>query len=172
MGYGNLIPHCCEVYFNGKEYRTTILQLDHRRLLESYESNDDFKEQFLRRLDNGKDWYMEWGDYWDFEKGGNGDDFVGDYHFGWSCKPIKNENYDKIVKEFGNRDEWEMEDTPIYRWFGVGSGKVFVEEGRWNLDEEGKQIYDKKLDDWISNPNYRFEELEKNEELFKVVYIN
>ena len=65
-----------------------------------------------------------------------------------------------------------MEETPIYRWFGVGSGKVFVEEGRWNLDEEGKQIYDKKLDDWISNPNYRFKELEKNEELFKEVYIN
>ena len=50
MGYGNLIPHCCEVYFNGKEYRTTILQLDHRRLLESYESNDDFEEQNLNAV--------------------------------------------------------------------------------------------------------------------------
>ena len=28
-------------------------------------------------------------------------------------------------------------------------------------DEEGKQIYDKKLDDWISNPNYRFNEFLK-----------
>ena len=46
-------------------------------------------------------------------------------------------------------------------------GRVYVEEGRFNTEDEGKR---KLFDDngyFINNPNYRFKEFEEDNELFK-----
>ena len=59
------------------------------------------------------------------------------------------------------------EEKPIDIFFGIGEGKVYVEEGRFNNKDEGKK---KLLDDngyLIDNPNYRFKEFEKEHELFR-----
>ena len=52
-------------------------------------------------------------------------------------------------------------------FFGIGEGRVYVEEGRFNTESEGKR---KLLDDngyLIDNPNYRFNEFEKKNDLFR-----
>ena len=50
---------------------------------------------------------------------------------------------------------------------GIGEGRVYVEEGRFNTEDEGKK---KLLDDngyLIDNPKYRFREYEKDNNLFR-----
>ncbi len=57
--------------------------------------------------------------------------------------------------------------NPIDFFFGIGEGRVYVEEGRFNTEDEGKR---KLLDNnghLIDNPNYRFREYEKNFNLFR-----
>ena len=66
--------------------------------------------------------------------------------------------------EFG---EYISEEIPIDIFFGIGEGRVYVEEGRFNTEDEGKK---KLLDDngyLINNPNYRFKKFEKDHELFR-----
>ena len=46
-------------------------------------------------------------------------------------------------------------------FFGMGIGRVYVEEGRFNTEDEGKR---KLLDNnsyFIENPNYRFKNMKK-----------
>ena len=46
-------------------------------------------------------------------------------------------------------------------FFGMGTGRVYVEEGRFNTEDEGKR---KLLDNnsyFIENPNYRFKNMKK-----------
>ena len=50
-------------------------------------------------------------------------------------------------------------------FFGIGEGRVYIEEERFNTVEEGKKV----LDDsgyLIVNPNYKFKKFEKDNELF------
>ena len=75
----------------------------------------------------------------------------------WECEPIKKD-------EFG---EYISEEKPIDIFFGIGEGRVYLEEGRFNTKEEGKK---KLLNDngyLIDNPKYRFREYEKNNNLFR-----
>ena len=75
----------------------------------------------------------------------------------WKSKAIKKEKFGKYV----------YEGKPIDIFFGIGEGRVYVEEGRFNTEDEGKR---KLLDDngyLINNPNYRFREYEKDYDLFR-----
>ena len=63
--------------------------------------------------------------------------------------------------------EYFCEEKPIDIFFGIGEGRVYVEEGRFNTEDEGKK---KLLDDngyLIDNPKYRFREYEENNNLFR-----
>ena len=63
--------------------------------------------------------------------------------------------------------EYICGEKPIDIFFGIGEGRVFVEEGRFNTEDEGKK---KLLDDngyLIDNPKYRFREHEKYNNLFR-----
>ena len=75
----------------------------------------------------------------------------------WECKPM-------IKDVFG---EFICEEKPLDIFFGIGEGRVYLEEGRFNTKEEGKK---KLLDDngyLIDNPKYRFREYEKDNNLFR-----
>ena len=43
-----------------------------------------------------------------------------------------------MKKEF---DEYICEEKPIDIFFGIGEGKVYVEEGRFNTEDEGKKTF-------------------------------
>ena len=63
--------------------------------------------------------------------------------------------------------EYIFEKKSIDIFFGIGEGRVYVEEGRFNTEDEGKK---KLLDDngyLIDNPKYRFREDEKDNDLFR-----
>ncbi len=75
----------------------------------------------------------------------------------WECKPMKKDVFGEYI----------CEEKPIDIFFGIGEGRVYVEEGRFNTEDEGKK---KLLDDngyLIDNPKYRFREYEKDNNLFR-----
>ena len=75
----------------------------------------------------------------------------------WECTPIKK---NKITN-------YNSKKNLIDIFFGIGEGRVYVEEGRFNTENEGKR---KLLDDngfLIDNPNYKFREYEKDNNLFR-----
>ena len=87
-----------------------------------------------------------------YERSQNGDEV-----YIWECRPKKENKFSACV--YGK--------NLIDIFFGIGEGRVFVDEGRFNTKDEGKR---KILDDngyLIDNPNYRFREFEKSDELFR-----
>ena len=144
-------PYCCWAYFVNGKYKTVILLLHYRSLIEgnfietaySKEMRDALKS-FRKKFINEKLKFSDVSKYQktklkkDFKYGdgkgiyeeiGNDDHFKGDYYFDWECEPIKNERYEEILNKFGNRNEDQMEEEPIDWFFGIGSGRVYVEEG-------------------------------------------
>ena len=140
------VPHCCLVYLTEKQkYLTKIIKCDEELILKDIGSIDLFKG----KISNGE--FLE-NDIFHYERSQNGSEV-----YIWECEPIKKD-------EFG---EYIYEKKPIDIFFGIGEGRVYLEEGRFNTKEEGKK---KLLDDngyLIDNPKYRFREYEKDNNLFK-----
>ena len=140
------VPHCCLVYITEKQkYLTKIIKCDEELILKDIGSIDLFKE----KISSGE--FLE-NDIFHYERSQNGSEV-----YVWECEPIKKD-------EFG---EYIYEKKPIDIFFGIGEGRVYLEEGRFNTKEEGKK---KLLDDngyLIHNPKYRFREYEKDNNLFK-----
>ena len=140
------IPHCCLVYLTEKQkYLTKIIKCDEELILRDLRSIDVFKEKIA------KGEFLE-NDIFLYERSQNGSEV-----YVWECEPMKKDKLTNYI----------YEEKPIDIFFGIGEGKVYVEEGRFNTEDEGKK---KLLDDngyLIDNPNYRFKEFEKENELFR-----
>jgi hypothetical protein len=173
-------PYCCWAYFYKGKYKTVILQLHYDPLVKGSSLFDNeiikslisFRKKFEGNKLNFSDVYKhqktKMKDDYTAEKFDGDTNFKGDYYFEWECEPIKNKRYEEIVNEFGIRDEKQMEQIPIDWFFGIGSGRVYVEDGRWSTSEEGSRsiLNYNALPTAVDNPNYRFKNF-KNLDLFK-----
>ena len=147
MGFMNqrYIPYCCLVYITEKKYLTKIIKCDEELIVKDIGSIDIFRE----KIASGE---LFENDISLYERSQNGSEV-----YVWECKPIKKDKFGENI----------CEDKPIDIFFGIGEGRVYVEEGRFNTEDEGKK---KLLDDngyLIDNPNYRFREYEKDNNLFR-----
>ena len=141
------IPHCCLVYITEKKnYLTKIIKCDEQSIVNDFGSIDIFK----KKIEIGELCEKDLSIY---ECSRNGDEV-----YEWECKP-------RNIGQF--LDEYICIENPIDIFFGIGEGRVYIEEGRFNTVEEGKK---KVLDDngyLIDNPNYKFKKFEKDNELFR-----
>jgi len=140
------VPHCCLVYLTEKQkYLTKIIKCDEELILKDIGSIDIFKEKIV------KDEFLE-NDIFLYERSQNGNEV-----YVWECKPMKKDVFAEYI----------CVKKPIDIFFGIGEGRVYVEEGRFNTKDEGKK---KLLDNngyLIDNPKYRFREYEKDNNLFR-----
>ena len=140
------IPHCCFVYITQKNnYLTKIIKCDEELIIKDIGSINVFKE----KIEKGE---LFENDIFLYERSQNGDEI-----YIWECEPMKKE---KFVK-------YDCREKPIDIFFGIGEGRVYVEEGRFNTENEGKR---KLLNDngyLIDNPDYRFRKYEKDNILFR-----
>ena len=140
------VPHCCLVYLTEKQrYLTKIIKCDEELILKDIGSIDIFKEKIVKGELFENDISL-------YERSQNGSEV-----YFWECEPTKK---DKL-------GEYICEEKPIDIFFGIGEGRVYVEEGRFNTEDEGKK---KVLDDngyLMDNSKYRFKECEKNYDLFR-----
>ena len=114
------IPYCCLVYLTEKrKYLTKIIKCDEELILKDIGSIDIFKE----KIENGE--FLE-NDIFLYERSQNGSEI-----YVWECNPTKN---DKFCECF-------CEEKPIDIFFGIGEGRVYVEEGRFNTEDEGKKNF-------------------------------
>jgi hypothetical protein len=142
------IPHCCFVYLTEElKYLTKITKCDEESIRNHMESGEIFEDEMHP-----------------YEISQRGDDV-----YLYECEPIKNERYKELVQKYGKLKEYINEEKPIDVFFGIGEGRIYVEEGKFNTKEEGgSHIYDEN-GYGIENPKYRFTKLEKTEELFRKV---
>ena len=140
------VPHCCFVYISEKNnYLTKIIKCDEELIVKNIGSIDIFKEKVTK----GK--FLE-NDIYIYERSQNRSDV-----YVWECEPTKKNIFVQYV----------YRENLIDIFFGIGEGRVYVEEGRFNTEDEGKK---KLLDDngyLIDNPKYRFREYEKDYNLFR-----
>ena len=140
------IPYCCLVYMTKKKnYLSKIIKCDEEFILKEIRSIDLFKEKIEKGKLSEKDILL-------YERSQNGDDV-----YIWECKPMKKDVFGEYISE----------EKPIDIFFGIGEGRVYVEEGRFNTEDEGKK---KLLDNngyLIDNPKYRFRKYEKDNNLFR-----
>ena len=140
------VPHCCLVYLTEKQkYLTKIIKCDEELILKDIGSIDIFKEKIAR----GE--FLE-NDIFLYERSQYGSEV-----YVWECEPMK-----KV--EFG---EYICEEKPIDIFFGIGEGRVYLEEGRFNTKEEGKKNLLNDNGYLIDNPKYRFSKYEKDNNLFR-----
>jgi hypothetical protein len=139
-------PHCCLVYLTEKQkYLTKIIKCDEELILKDIGSTDIFKEKIV------KGEFLE-NDIFLYERSQNGSEV-----YVWECNPMKKDVFAEYI----------CVEKPIDIFFGIGEGRVYVEEGRFNTEDEGKK---KLLDNngyLIDNPKYRFREYEKDNNLFR-----
>ena len=140
------VPHCCLAYITEKQkYFTKIIKCDVELILKDIGSIHIFKEKIV------KGEFLE-NDIFLYERSQNGSEV-----YVWECKPMKKDVFGEYI----------CEEKPIDIFFGIGEGRVYLEEGRFNTKEEGKK---KLLNDngyLIDNPKYRFREYEKDNNLFR-----
>ena len=140
------VPHCCLVYLTEKQkYLTKIIKCDEELIVKDIGSIDIFREKIVKGELFEKDISL-------YERSQNGSEV-----YVWECKPMKKDVFGEYI----------CEEKPIDIFFGIGEGRVYVEEGRFNTEDEGKK---KLLDDYgylIDNPKYRFRECEKYNNLFR-----
>ena len=140
------IPHCCIVYITEKKkYLTKIIKCDEELILKYIGSIDLFK----KKIEKGELFEHDISLY---ERSHNGSEI-----YVWECEPTKK----NIFVQYANKENL------IDFFFGIGEGRVYVEEGRFNTEDEGKK---KLLDDngyLIDNPKYRFREYERDNNLFR-----
>ena len=152
------IPHCYFVYLTEElKYLTKITKCDEEWIKNDMENVEEFK----RRIESGE--MFEDGIH-SYEISQRGDDV-----YLYECEPIKNERYKELAQKYGKLEEYINEEKPIDVFFGIGEGRIYVEEGKFNTKEEGvSHIYDEN-GYGTENPKYRFTKLEKTEELFRKV---
>ena len=140
------VPHCCLVYLTEKQkYLTKIIKCDEELIVKDIGSIDIFKEKIIKGELFENDISL-------YERSQNGSDI-----YVWECNTTKKNKF----------SEYFCKEKPINIFFGIGEGRVYVEEGRFNTEDEGKK---KILDDngyLIDNPKYRFRGYEKYNDLFK-----
>ena len=140
------IPHCCFIYLTERNsYLTKIIKCNEELIIRDVGSINVFKEKIEKVELFEKDVSY-------YERSHNGDEV-----YIWECIPKKK---NKITND-------DTKKNLIDIFFGLGEGRVYVEEGRFNTVDEGKR---KLLDDkgyLIDNPNYRFREHERNNDLFR-----
>ena len=140
------VPHCCLVYVTEKQkYLTKIIKCDEELIIKDIGSIDIFKEKIVKGELFENDISL-------YEKSQNGSEV-----YVWECEPMKKDEFSEYISE----------EKPIDIFFGIGEGRVYVEEGRFNTEDEGKR---KLLDNngyLIDNPNYRFKEYERDNNLFR-----
>ncbi len=140
------IPYCCFIYITEKKsYLSKIIKCDEELILKNMGSLELFENKFEKGELLEKDIFL-------YERSQNGDEV-----YIWECKP---KTKLKFVK-------YNFELNPIDIFFGIGEGRIYIEEGRFNTKDEGKR---KLLDNdgyLIDNPNYRFKEFEKSNKLFR-----
>ena len=140
------VPHCCLVYLTEKQkYLTKIIKCDEELILKDIGSIDIFKEKIV------KGEFLE-NDIFLYERSQNGSEV-----YFWECKLMKKDVFREYI----------CDEKPIDFFLGIGEGRVYVEEGRFNTEDEGKK---KLLDNngyLIDNPKYRFKEYEKDNNLFR-----
>ena len=140
------MPHCCLVYLTEKQkYFTKIIKCDEELILKDIGSIDIFKEKIV------KGEFLE-NDIFLYERSQNGSEV-----YVWECEPMKKDEFSEYISD----------EKPINIFFGIGEGRVYLEEGRFNTKEEGKK---KLLNDngyLIDNPKYRFREYERDNNLFR-----
>ena len=140
------IPHCCLVYITKKNnYLTKIIKCDEELIVKNIGSINVFKE----KIEKGELFEKNISLY---ERSQNGYEV-----YVWECETTEKDKFGKCV----------CSKKQIDIFFGMGTGRVYVEEGRFNTKDEGKR---KLLDDngyFSDNLNYRFKEFEKDNELFK-----
>jgi len=150
------IPHCCFVYLdkNGK-YKTKIIKCDEDQIIKDYGNIQIFK----RKIDEGLLFESDIKSYQISQK----------KHEYYICefKPIKNERYDKFVKVIKNEQKYFFKIKHIDSFCGIGEGRVYIEEGRWNTSIEGKRKTLDKDGFLTDNPKYIFKKFEKKNKLFK-----
>ena len=140
------VPYCCLVYLTEKQkYLTKIIKCDEELIVKDIGSIDIFKEKIVKGELFENDISL-------YERSQNGSEV-----YVWECKPTKKVKFDKYI----------CKEKPIDIFFGIGEGRVYVEEGRFNTEDEGKK---KLLDNngyLIDNSKYRFREHEKDNNLFR-----
>ena len=114
------VPHCCIVYLTEKQkYLTKIIKCDEELILKDIGSIDIFKEKIAKGI------FLE-NDISLYERSQNGNEI-----YVWECKPLKKDKF----------ADYKSEEKPIYIFFGIGEGRVYVEEGRFNTEDEGKKNF-------------------------------
>ena len=140
------VPHCCLVYQTEKQkYLTKIIKCDEELIAKNIGSIDIFKEKVA------KGEFLE-NDIYIYERSQNGSEV-----YVWECKPTKKD-------KFG---EYYREEKLIDIFFGIGEGRVYVEEGRFNTEDESKKKLFNNNGYLIDNPKYRFRDYEKDIDLFR-----
>ena len=140
------VPHCCLVYLTEKQkYLTKIIKCDEDLIIKNVGSIGVFKEKVV------KGEFLE-NDIYTYERSQDGSEV-----YVWECRP-------KTKNKFG---EYICEEKPIDVFFGIGEGRVYVEEGRFNYEDEGKKKFLNDSGYLIDNPKYRFREYEKDNNLFR-----
>ena len=146
-------PYCCFVYLTENySYLTNISKCDEELILKEFISVEIFKK--------------------DFEKGKLLETSISSFRienefYHWECKPSQNDRYFKLVELKSKNKEIGFNHRPIDIFCGIGEGRIYVEEGRFNSVEEGKRKLLDKDGFLIHNPEYRFKNLEIDNELFK-----
>ena len=114
------VPHCCLVYLTEKQkYLTKIIKCDEELILRDIGSIDIFKE----KIANGE--FLE-NEIFPYEKIQNRSEV-----YVWECEPMKKGEFGKYI----------CEKKLIDIFFGIGEGRVYLEEGRFNTKEEGKKTF-------------------------------
>lgn len=114
------VPHCCFVYISERNnYFTKIIKCDEELIVKNIGSIDIFKEKVTKGEFLENDIYM-------YERSQNGSDV-----YVWECEPTKK----NIFVQYAYRENL------IDIFFGIGEGRVYVEEGRFNTEDEGKKKF-------------------------------
>ena len=113
------VPHCCLVYVTAKKnYLTKIIKCDEESIVNDLGSIDLFKKKIEKGELFEKDISL-------YERSQNGDEI-----YVWECKPLNKD-------QFLNRYVWT--ENPVDIFFGIGEGRVYIKEGRFNTKEEKKK---------------------------------
>ena len=110
------VPHCCLVFITEKKYLSKNIKYDEELILK----NIKIIELFRKKIEQGQ--LLE-KDIFLYERSQNLDEVDT-----WRCIAIKK---DKIIN-------YNFEKIQLI-FFGVGEGRVYVEEERFNTEYEGKR---------------------------------
>ena len=111
------VPHCCLVYVTEKQkYLTKIIKCDEELIVKNIGSIDIFKEKIIK----GEFLEMDISLY---ERSQNGSEV-----YAWECEPMKKVKFGEYIYNY----------KIIDIFFNISEGRILLEEGRFNTEDEGK----------------------------------